>query len=41
MQRIDLHSHAIPEAIVAAMRDDPVYDTRVGAARSNLPGGNP
>jgi aminocarboxymuconate-semialdehyde decarboxylase len=29
MKRIDLHSHVIPETIVRAMRDDPVYNTRI------------
>ena len=29
MQRIDLHSHVIPETIVQAMRENPVYNTRI------------
>jgi aminocarboxymuconate-semialdehyde decarboxylase len=29
MKRIDLHSHVIPETIVAAMSADPVYKTRI------------
>jgi aminocarboxymuconate-semialdehyde decarboxylase len=29
MQRIDLHSHVIPETIIQAMRDLPIYNTRI------------
>ena len=29
MKRIDLHSHVIPETIVQAMRESPVYNTRI------------
>jgi aminocarboxymuconate-semialdehyde decarboxylase len=29
LKRIDLHSHVIPEPIVQAMRDDPIYNTRI------------
>jgi aminocarboxymuconate-semialdehyde decarboxylase len=29
VKRIDLHSHVIPETIVQAMRDNPVYNTKI------------
>lgn len=32
MKRIDLHSHVIPETIVAAMSSDPAYNTRIEGA---------
>ncbi|HEX2829308.1 MAG TPA: amidohydrolase family protein [Burkholderiales bacterium] len=32
MKRIDLHSHVIPETIVQAMRENPVYNTRIEEA---------